>query len=137
MRLNRCIPSSRNWPTLNDPQDGEDDVGHNEKDNGALERPDESFRGRDTHQEQTDRHFSPHEGGKGLNPFSVGILLKFVELVLIEIGLFSSEPIVHFNNVQSEADEITYLTPCQSSQWSRKDALPLLVISSSHPNRLP
>ncbi|KAL8687502.1 MAG: hypothetical protein Q9218_006344, partial [Villophora microphyllina] len=48
------VPSCCYWSTLDDPQDGNDDVRNDQESNGRLERPYMSFGYRNAEQEQAD-----------------------------------------------------------------------------------
>ena len=81
--LKRRVPCSCDWATLQNPQQGENNVGDDEKNDCALKRSYQSLCCWNAHQEEANRDFGPHQGGKCLNPLAIGILPKFEKLVLI------------------------------------------------------
>ena len=74
-------PGGMEWLALHDPHDGQDDVGEEEEGDGPVHGDDDFFGVGDADEEEADGDLGPHEGEEGLDPFSIGVLLEFAELV--------------------------------------------------------
>ena len=97
------------WLALHDPCRRKDRVREEEEGYSPLEGAAEGFDTRDSHEEEADGDFGPHEGRKGLDPFAVGVFAEFSELMGGEELLMAAEAIVGFDEVQAGADSVSKL----------------------------
>jgi len=99
--MNVHVPCGSDGPALNDPQNSEDYVRHNQYHNRGLKRSDELFRNRYPKQEEAYGDFGPHEGSKCLNPFSVAVILEFTVVGIANIISMSSVTEVKLRKIKS------------------------------------
>ena len=103
LSIDGIVPHSSNRSALKYPQQSKDHVGQHQEHQRSLQRPDQILFARDPQKEETDGDFGPHEGGKRLDPFAVGVLFEFLELMRGEVVLVSAEAVVHFHKIQGHA----------------------------------
>ena len=99
------VPCTINGGTLKDPQQGQDHVTQNEDSNHALYGPNDVLARCDSQQEQADGDLGGHKGEKCLDPFSIAVLLEFLDLMVLEIILVSPESIVDIGEIEAGAND--------------------------------
>ena len=100
---------------MHNPQDGNDHIRQYQEDDCNFDWPDEYLGDRYTLEEEAYRDLGPHQGGKCLDPFAVGVFMDLDKMPLGEIVLWSPEAVVDLHVNQSIAYDIANLDKISTS----------------------
>lgn len=99
--INHNIPRTIERFALNDPENRQNDIAHNQTCNESLNGPDERLVNCESQKKEANRDFSKHERCKRLQPLAIRILLSLNVLPIGEIVSMPAESVVNLYNDQA------------------------------------